>query len=217
MNSPSLRIKVLNDPMYAENGMILSFRENGPCWIFDPGLPPQPENMLAYIEKEQLTPDAIILSHAHGDHIAGVDKIRETYNDVPLYLARQEWEMLSNPQENLSARFGVDLIVKAEPTHDLAPNLELTLDGIKWKVLDTSGHSPGGRSIYSEELAVALVGDAIFANSIGRVDFHYSNKQLLLKNLRENILTLPDNTVLIPGHGRDTTVESERRNNPYLK
>ena len=80
-----------------------------------------------------------------------------------------------------------------------------------------TGHSPGGRTLYCAEAKLALVGDAVFAGSIGRVDFHHSDGERLLANIRDHILTLPDDTTLIPGHGPATTVASERATNPFLQ
>jgi glyoxylase-like metal-dependent hydrolase (beta-lactamase superfamily II) len=202
--------------MYGENGMVLSLGEARPCWIIDPGLPPQAEQILAYIDLKQLTPAAIVLTHAHGDHIAGVDDVRAKYADLPLYLAREEWPMLGDPAQNLSGAFGAGVRAKSDNLRDLVPGESLELDGTTWDVFDTSGHSPGGRTIHCQALGVAIVGDAVFAGSIGRTDFPHSDGERLLRNIHEQILTLPDDTTLIPGHGPSTTVRAERTSNPYL-
>ena len=217
MTDRTLRIKVVNDPIYGENGMVLSVDTGRPCWIIDPGLPPQAEQILAYIEAERLEPAAIVLTHAHGDHIAGIDEVRARYRELPLYLAREEWQMLVDPEANLSARFGAGFKASDDNLHDLPHGAELELDGIKWQALDTSGHSPGGRTLYAADLSLAIVGDAVFAGSIGRVDFPHSDGRRLLANIRDHILTLPDDTQLIPGHGPDTTVGEERATNPFLQ
>ncbi|MGB4594667.1 MAG: MBL fold metallo-hydrolase [Anaerolineaceae bacterium] len=81
---------------------------------------------------------------------------------------------------------------------------------------DVSGHSPGSLLFYVPELKTAIVGDAIFRESIGRTDLPGSDHKLLLRNIREQIFTLPDQTILIPGHGPSTTVEYEKVNNPYM-
>ncbi len=216
MGAAELFIKVCNDPFYGENGMVVSLGDGRPCWIVDPGLPPQAEQILAHIREHELKPEAIVLTHAHGDHIAGVDEVRAVHADLPIYLAELEWGMLSDPMENLSARFGANVTVQPENLHDLPAGGELRLDGTTWRVLDTSGHSPGGRTLHCAELGVAFVGDAIFAGSIGRHDIHHSNGDRLIRNIREQILTLPDKTTLIPGHGPSTTVETERKTNPFV-
>jgi glyoxylase-like metal-dependent hydrolase (beta-lactamase superfamily II) len=218
MPTPEVFIKVFNDPYYAENGLVISMRrEDCGCCVVDPGLPPQAEEMLAYMAAKRLVPAAVVLTHAHGDHIAGVDEIRDAHTGLPLYLARGEWPLLSDPMENLSGQFGVAITARTDDLHDLAPGSVLELDGMRWEIRDSSGHSPAGRTLYCPELKLALVGDAVFAGSIGRMDFHHSDGDRLLKNIRENILTLPDDVTLIPGHGPATTVGEEKAHNPYLQ
>jgi hydroxyacylglutathione hydrolase len=211
-------IKVFNDPFFDENGLVLSRVErDGPCWIVDPGLPPQAEQICAHLTEHALAPVAIVLTHAHGDHIAGIDEIRAAHPELPLYLAREEWPLLTDPMENLSGRHGVGVTAQPDHLHDLAPGDTLTLADTTWTVLDSSGHSPAGRTLYCATLKLALVGDAVFAGSVGRMDFHHSDGDRLMRNIRENILALPDDTTLIPGHGPATTVGRERRTNPYLQ
>jgi hydroxyacylglutathione hydrolase len=216
MTAPGLFIKVVNDPTFAENGLVVSLGDSRPCWIVDPGLPPQAEQILAHIAEHQLIPQAIVLTHAHGDHIAGIDDILATHADLPVYLAENEWRMLSDPQENLPSGFGLGITASPAKLHDLPPGATLELDGTQWQALDTSGHSPGGRTLYCAALGVAFVGDAIFAGSIGRHDFHHSDGTRLKRNIREQIFSLPDKTVLISGHGPTTTVETEKKTNPYV-
>ena len=217
MTSAELRIASFHDDFYFTNCLVLSLGRGRPCWIIDPGLPPAAEEMLAYIEKDKLTPQAILITHAHGDHMAGIDEIRRDYPNLPVYLAREEWPMLTDPMENLSGHFGRGVRATPDNLLDLTPGLSLDLDGAAWSVIDTSGHSPGGRTLYCPAHQLAIVGDAIFAGSVGRVDFPHSDGSRLLRNLHEHILTLPDDTKLVPGHGPATTVGEERKNNPYLQ
>ena len=217
MSVPEIFVKVFTDPMYAENGMVLHHADNHPCWIVDPGLPPQADSMIAYINAHHITPSDIILTHAHSDHIAGVDAVRNTHPDATLHLAKAEWALLTDPMQNLSAQFGANITASPDGVRDLAPGDVLELDGCEWTVLDTSGHSPGGRSLYCATLKLAIVGDAVFAGSIGRTDLHHSDHQRLLGNIHQHILSLPDDTTLLCGHGPATTVATERQNNPFLR
>ena len=217
MPDSGLSIHVEHDPVYMENGFVLYFRDGGDCWMVDPGLPPHAERMSAFAERHRLTLAAVLLTHAHPDHIAGVDELRGRLGMAPLYLGREEWSFLTDPVQNLSAGLGLELIVSTDHLHDLAPGLELSLEASRWTVLDTSGHSPGGRSLYCEAAGLVIVGDALFAGSIGRTDFPHSEHRLLLANLRDNLLTLPGHTRVLPGHGPETTIDTERRTNPFVR
>ena len=216
MKQPPLQINVTNEPMFAENCYTLYLRDGGPCWIIDPGLPPQAEQIIAFVRRHDLKPQAVLLTHAHGDHIAGVDDVRTALGPMPLYLARSEWPMLGDPKENLSVNIGMPLTVGDDDLHDLPDGATLELDGSTWQVLDTSGHSPGGRSFYCAEQSLVVVGDALFAGSVGRVDFPHSDGQLLIENLRTRLMALPDETRVLSGHGPETTIGHERRTNLYL-
>ena len=212
----ALRIHITNDDVYVENGYTISFRDGGPCWVIDPGLPPQASEILRYIRDHQLTPRAIVLTHAHADHIAGVDEVRESFPKLPVYLAREEWPALTQPRHNLSAYVGENLATRVTDPLDLPHGGELELDGTKWKVFDVSGHSPGGRALYCSDLKIVIVGDALFAGSVGRVDFPHSSGDQLMRNIKDNLLTLPDDTRVLSGHGPETTIGHERKTNPFV-
>lgn len=213
---PRLQIHITNDDVYVENGYTVSLRDGGPCWVIDPGLPPQASEILDYIHQHQLKPAAIVLTHAHADHIAGIDEVREAYPNLPVYLAREEWPALTQPKHNLSAYVGENLATRVTDPRDLQHGDELELDGTKWKVLDVSGHSPGGRALYCRELGVVIVGDALFAGSVGRVDFPHSSGERLMRNIKANLMTLPDETRVLSGHGPETTIGRERTTNPFV-
>jgi glyoxylase-like metal-dependent hydrolase (beta-lactamase superfamily II) len=124
--------------------------------------------------------------------------------------------MLGDPVANVSAMFGLSLT--CPPADELlSPGQTLSEDGLAWRVLDTSGHTPGGVSYHCAEAGVVLTGDALFEGSIGRTDIPGADAERLLRNIRENLLSLPDLTRVLPGHGPETTVGRERRNNPFLR
>ncbi len=216
MSHQPYQYQINNDEMFAENSYIVFRGPGRPCWIVDPGLDPQAERIVAFVRDNELTLEAVVLTHAHGDHIAGVDPVRSALGPVPLYLARTEWPMLADPRENLSVNIGLPLTVAGDDLHDLPEGNTLQLDGGTWQVLDTSGHSPGGRSLYCVEEQVVIVGDALFAGSVGRVDFHHSDGSLLIQNLQQKLMTLPDETRVLSGHGPGTTIGTERQTNPFL-
>jgi glyoxylase-like metal-dependent hydrolase (beta-lactamase superfamily II) len=179
-------------------------------------LPPHAEHIVAHVREHRLVPAAIVLTHAHPDHIAGIDEVREELGALPVYLAREEWPALTDAMENLSALMGQSILAHVADPRDLAHGATLELDGTQWRILDVSGHSPGGRILYCAQLAIAFVGDALFAGSVGRVDFPNSDGRRLMRNIRENLMTLPDSTRVLSGHGPETTIGRERRTNPFV-
>jgi len=216
VSDDTIQIFVFNDPVFAENGYIVYVRDGGPCWVVDPGLPPEAEQMLAFLEQHRLTPDAVVLTHAHADHIAGVDDLLAGVGDRPVYLAKEEWPMLTDAHENLSATLGPPIVVSASDVRDLSVGLELDLDATRWVVGDVSGHSPGGRSLYCRQHGVVIVGDGLFAGSVGRVDFPHSDSEIFILNLKSTLMSLPDETRVLSGHGPETTIGQERATNPFI-
>ena len=171
--------------------------------------------ILKRVEEEGLDLKAIFLTHGHGDHILAVPKLREK-TGIPVYASRAEEELLSDPRQNLTTMlFGRPLTLKADvPLED---GQELTVAGMKFQVLLTPGHTPGGCCYYCQEAGVLFSGDTLFAGSVGRTDFPGGSFQTLLRSLVDKIMPLPGDVRVCPGHQEETTVEEERRCNPYLR
>ncbi len=214
--SPIKRSVTFADEFFAQNSRLIISQGEPCCWVVDPGFAPATDNLLKYLTERNLSPEAVILTHAHADHIAGLSRVLNAHEMLPVHLAKTEWSYLEDPSQNLSTMTGMELRVRAPELRDLAPDQVLELGGTQWQVLDTSGHSPGGRTLYCPQAQTAIVGDALFAGSIGRIDFPHSDGLRLLTNIREKLFTLPGSTRVCSGHGPDTTIEIECRTNPFF-
>jgi glyoxylase-like metal-dependent hydrolase (beta-lactamase superfamily II) len=207
-------IPVVSTP-FQEIGYVVHRKNEKDCFVIDPGL--EPENFLKLFEKKELNPVALLVTHGHGDHIGGIAAIREEWKSAKIYIGELDAEKLTDPVKNLSADFGFGLVTpKADVL--LKNGDKLDLAGITVEVRHVPGHSKGHvvYLIATEPKGMLFVGDVIFEGSIGRNDFPDSEPRIQIPKIRENILTLPDNTVIYPGHGDATNVGSERQSNPYL-
>lgn len=203
---------VLGD--YQTNSYVLTAYESASdCVIIDAGVGCEP--LLEYLEQNKLKPAALILTHGHADHIAGVNLLREAHPDIKVAIHKLDARMLTNSIANLSAIAGS--FFKAEPA-DILIDTEEVLDfaGMSLKILRTPGHTPGGISLYSHVDSVVFSGDALFADSIGRTDFPGGDFDTLIRGIKEKLLTLPGKTKVYTGHGPATTIEREARLNQFL-
>jgi hydroxyacylglutathione hydrolase len=185
-----------------------------PCWIIDASFLPEP--IVNTIRDKHLRPEAIILTHAHVDHIAGVAELRRAFPGIPVWMHSAEREWLSDPVLNLSAMWGLSITAPG-PDRLLSHAEVLTLAGMPWRVLHTPGHSPGSISLVHDFSHTAIVGDALFNGSIGRTDFPGSSFDQLAASIRTHLYTLASETRVLPGHGPITTIGAERLSNPFVR
>lgn len=180
--------------------------------IIDPGA--EAGTIDYWVDEFDLTPECILLTHGHGDHIAAVAELKDRYR-IPLYIGKGDEALLADPSANISAFFDHP-IVAPDPDESLADNQVLNLAGIRLAVLATPGHTAGGVCYLEEEAGRLFCGDTLFAGSIGRTDLEGGDYDQLIQSIRTKILTLPDSIVVYPGHGPHTTVGTERASNPFL-
>jgi len=197
---------------FATNGYVVS--AGSACWIVD--APFGAEELVYLVRARGLTPELVVLTHAHVDHIGGLDEVRAAFPGVPVVIHDVERGWLGDAGLNLSGDFGMPFEV-AGPDRTLVDGDELALGATRWRVIHTPGHSPGGITLYHAESAIALVGDTLFAGSIGRYDFPTSDGEQLFASIREKLYALPDETRVLPGHMGATTIGHEKATNPFVR
>ncbi len=203
-------VTCLTNGSFAENCYLVSDPKTRDAVLIDPG-----EDAGLFLERiaaDRLNLRAIWLTHAHLDHILGVGPIVEE-TGVPVYLHPADRSLYDAAPEQ-GSWLGVPATIPPPPDHDLADGDILQVGSYRFDVRHVPGHSPGGVAIIGYGLA--FVGDALFAGSIGRTDLPGGDAQLLLTRIRNVLLALPDETVVYSGHGPETTIGEERRNNPFL-
>ncbi|MBE1553755.1 MBL fold metallo-hydrolase [Sporosarcina limicola] len=188
--------------------------ESGNCLIIDPG--EEGTRLIRKIKKLELTPVAILLTHAHFDHIGAVDALRDRF-DIPVYLHSEEREWLSDAVLNGSARYpGLPYVQGRKADHLITEEGMMEIGPFKFEARFTPGHSPGSVSFIFELERCAFVGDTLFQQSIGRTDLPGGNTRELLTSIHDKLLTLDDGVIIYPGHGPSTTPAIEKDSNPFL-
>lgn len=195
---------------FGQNGFVVSCVGSGAAILVDPGA--TVEEMLAAVAAARLTVEAIVLTHAHIDHVEGVPAAREA-TSAPIWLHRADEELYQAAP--LQAQwFGVQVGTLPPVDRYLEDGDRIEFGECALEVRFTPGHAPGHVTLVGD--GVALVGDCVFNGSIGRTDLPGGDLSTLMRSIRERILTLPDETVLYSGHGPETTVGHERVSNPFL-
>ncbi|CEG27853.1 MBL fold metallo-hydrolase [Bacillus sp. B-jedd] len=189
------------------------YDNNRNCLIFDPG--EEAAKLKSIIAEKKLNPLAIMLTHAHFDHIGAVDPIRDHYK-IPVYLHEREKKWMGDPALNGSAFFPGTPIKVRHADHILGGEGKMELDGFSFEILETPGHSPGSVSYYFPEKGIIVSGDTLFMGSVGRTDLPGGSEKELMKSIHTRLLELPEETIVLPGHGPATTIGDEMASNPFL-
>ncbi len=211
MTQPALTVQTFTLGQWQTNCFVLAVGKS--CWIVDAGF--DPEAMLDAIDAQGLNVEKVVLTHAHLDHIAGLHAVRHRYPDVPILVHADEEDFLTDTRLNLSAAI-IEPVVAPEATSLMHHGEQLELNGVSFEIRHTPGHSPGGITLVQHDSNLAIVGDTLFAGSIGRYDFPTSDGPRLMQSINDQLMSLPDDTRVLPGHGPATTIGQERATNPFL-
>lgn len=166
---------------------------------------------------EQLNCVAILLTHGHYDHIGALPELMELVgHKVPIYASAEEEDVLNDPRKNLSTMLSGQMVT-VKPDILLQDDQEIELLDTKLRCFLVPGHTKGGMCYYFAENGILFSGDTLFARSIGRSDFPTGDGIKLVKSIKEKLMTLPDATIVYPGHNERTTIGKERNANPFIQ
>ncbi|RFA32812.1 hypothetical protein CAI16_16865 [Virgibacillus dokdonensis] len=180
--------------------------------IIDPG--GDAEKVMQFLQDHHVTPIAILLTHAHFDHIGAVDELRKAYH-VDVYLHELEANWLEDASKNGSLLFTQQKVETERPDQFLYPR-KMTLGNFSFHVLHTPGHSPGSVTFVFTTENFIISGDVLFQQGIGRTDLPGGDFQQLEKSIKESIYTLDDAFIVYPGHGPKTNIQFEKQYNPFF-
>ena len=166
---------------------------------------------------EQLNCVAILLTHGHYDHIGALPELMELVgHKVPIYASAEEEDVLNDPRKNLSTMLSGQMVT-VKPDILLQDDQEIELLDTKLRCFLVPGHTKGGMCYYFAENGILFSGDTLFARRIGRSDFPTGDGIKLVKSIKEKLMTLPDETIVYPGHNERTTIGKERNANPFIQ
>lgn len=195
------------------NCSILGDEASSEAIVVDPG--DDISRIVKLLEKHRLTVKQIIVTHAHIDHIAGAQRLKQLTGAPVLY--NQNDLPLVKMMDMQAAWLGIPTPEVAAPDSSLENGQKIAIQGIAGSILHTPGHTEGSVCLYLPQQKLLLAGDTLFAGSVGRTDLPGGNSRKLIQSIHESLLTLPDEITVIPGHGPKTSIGVERDSNPFLQ
>lgn len=212
-----MKVAIFQFSLFGINTYVVYDPATNCCAIIDPGMLGLQEEkaMTDFICKNNLKVTHVINTHLHLDHAVGNNFLKDSYK-VPV-LAHKDDEPLGERLQQQAYMFGINEKFNGVEISDYLSDGEIIKIGDgELKVLSVPGHSPGSVALYDKEDGFVIAGDALFKGSIGRTDLPGGSHSQLISSIKDKLLTLPDDTVVYPGHGPATTIGDEKRSNPYL-
>jgi len=211
MDATELLVRGVVVGVFQENCYIIGSRQTGEAICFDPG--DEVDEIRALAREMRVTITKIACSHAHLDHIMAVRALKEE-TGAPFLLHQSDQELARQMPEQARNLLGRVEQPAPEPDGFLADGDDVELTGISLKVLHTPGHTPGSICLYGHGMLFS--GDTLFRQSIGRTDFPGGSFPQIMESIVSRLMTLPDETIVRPGHMEQTTIGAERRANPFV-
>lgn len=181
--------------------------------VVDPG--DNISRIISTLQKHQLTVKQIIVTHAHIDHIAGAQRLKQL-TGAPIFYNQNDLPLVKM-MDVQAGWLGIATPDVAPPDASLEDGQVVSVTGLTGAILHTPGHTEGSVCLYLPQQALLLAGDTLFAGSVGRTDLPGGNTRKLIQSIHDSLLTLPDEVTVIPGHGAKTSIGAERESNPFLQ
>ena len=206
-------------PMYATNCWVLATEPGSECVVIDPGMPDVSHQLTEILEKHDLKPVAVIATHGHLDHTFSIQPIADGYQ-IPTYIHSEDRAFLANPENLHGPEFAALLsgmsFSEGKDVRELRNGEIISMVGLNFRTIHAPGHTRGSL-MFEVSDEVLISGDVLFAGSIGRTDLPTGSAKDMEETLRKKVTPLADHLRVLPGHGPETTMAREKKNNPHLK